>query len=109
MRNRLSSNIKFACRQTVVIVFGSRSVNVRVYPRGPTWKRHLEQLCPRYASKKDAETPEEIPCTTTTSQPLPIPEAPEPRQQTFRQRNPRLPDGKEYARDNPRRSKRNKK
>ena len=88
-----------------VKVFGSRTVNVRVYPRGPTWKRHLEQFCPRYSSKEDAEPPEEIPCTTTTSQPLPLPEAPDPRPQTSRQRNPRLPNGHEYTRDNPRHSK----
>ena len=47
--------------------------------------------------------------TTTTSQPLPLPEALEPRPQTSRERNPRLPDGNKYTRDNPRRSKRNKK
>ena len=34
---------------------GSRSVNVQVYPRGPVWRRHLDQLRPRYASIEDAE------------------------------------------------------
>ena len=43
---------------------------------GPTWKRHPKQLGPGYVSKKDAEPPEELPCTTTTSQPLPLPESP---------------------------------
>ena len=26
---------------------GTHRVNVRVYPRGPTWRRHIEQLQPR--------------------------------------------------------------
>lgn len=39
----------------VTKVFGSRSVNVRVYPRGITWRRHLEQLRARYTSPEDAE------------------------------------------------------
>ena len=37
----------------VTKVYGSRSVNVKVYPRGPTWRRHVEQLCPRYTSEED--------------------------------------------------------
>ncbi|XP_065062450.1 uncharacterized protein K02A2.6-like [Rhopilema esculentum] len=32
---------------------GSRSFNVRVQPKGPTWRRHLEKLQPRYASVED--------------------------------------------------------
>ena len=31
---------------TVIKVHGSRSVNVKVHPRGPIWRRHLEQLRP---------------------------------------------------------------
>ena len=31
----------------VTKVHGTRSVNVRVIPRGPTWRRHLDQLRPR--------------------------------------------------------------
>ncbi len=34
---------------------GTRTVNVRVYPRGPTWRRHLEQLQPRYVTEDDAD------------------------------------------------------
>ena len=34
----------------VTEVFGTRSVNVRVCPRGGTWRRHIEQLCPRYGA-----------------------------------------------------------
>ena len=36
-------------------VFGSRSVQVRVFPKGVTWRRHLEQLRPRYTSQEDTE------------------------------------------------------
>ena len=35
-----------------------RSVDVRVVPQGPTWRRHIEQLRPRHESAKDAD-PEE--------------------------------------------------
>lgn len=34
---------------------GTRTYNVRVQPRGPTWRRHLEQLQPRHVSAEDAE------------------------------------------------------
>ena len=34
---------------------GTRTMNVRVYPKGPTWRRHVEQLKPRYASQEDLE------------------------------------------------------
>ncbi|XP_067940407.1 uncharacterized protein [Watersipora subatra] len=55
-------------------VFGSRTVNVRILLRGPIWKRHLEQLCPRHASPENAESPAEIsntPSSLPKSQPLP--------------------------------------
>ena len=38
---------------------GSRSFNVKVIPRGPTWRRHNEQLRQRYASEENAEPEEE--------------------------------------------------
>jgi hypothetical protein len=38
----------------VTKVHGSRSVNVRVYPRGPTWRRHPEQLRLRDGTEQDA-------------------------------------------------------
>ena len=44
----------------VTKVHGARSVNVRVIPRGPTWRRHLDQLRPRYGSDQD-DDPCEIP------------------------------------------------
>ena len=43
----------------VTKVYGTRNVNVRVVPQGPTWRRHIEQLRPRHASKEDAE-PEHV-------------------------------------------------
>ena len=35
--------------------FGTRSVNVRVVPRGPAWRRHIDQLQRRYVSPDDTE------------------------------------------------------
>ena len=32
---------------------GTQNVNVRVLPRGPTWRRHVDQLRPRYATEDD--------------------------------------------------------
>nr|KAG5699460.1 hypothetical protein BaRGS_016306 [Batillaria attramentaria] len=34
---------------------GTRCFNVKVVPRGPVWRRHWEQLRPRYASEEDSE------------------------------------------------------
>ena len=36
-------------------MYGSRSVSVRVCPRGGTWRRHIEQLRPRYGVQEDAD------------------------------------------------------
>ena len=44
----------------VTKVHGTRSVNVRVIPQGPTWRRHLDQLRTRYGSDQD-DDPCEIP------------------------------------------------
>ena len=35
---------------TVVRVLGERCVNVKVSPHGPVWRRHVEQLQPRYSN-----------------------------------------------------------
>jgi len=35
--------------------FGTRSVNRRVVPRGPVWRRHIDQLQRRYVSPDDTE------------------------------------------------------
>jgi len=39
----------------VVKRFGPRSFNVRVVPRGPVWRRHIDHLQRRYVSPDDAE------------------------------------------------------
>ena len=36
-------------------VHGSRSVYVWVFPRGPVWHRHIEQLRPRYGVEQDLD------------------------------------------------------
>ena len=36
-------------------VHGTRTFTVEVHPRGPLWKRHLEQLRPRYGVVEDAD------------------------------------------------------
>ena len=54
----------------VTKVHGTRSVNVRVIPRGPTWRRHLDQLRPRYGSDQDddhCEIPTSVLSTETLS------------------------------------------
>jgi len=42
---------------TAIVVkrFGTRSVDVRVVPRGPVWRRHIDQLQRRYVSPDDTE------------------------------------------------------
>ena len=39
----------------VTKVFGSRSCNVKVVPKGGTWRCHIEQLRPRYGVLEDAD------------------------------------------------------
>ena len=39
----------------VTKVHGSRSVYARVCPRGPVWRRHIEQLRPRYGVEEDLD------------------------------------------------------
>jgi len=39
----------------VVKRFGTRGVNMRVVPRGPVWRRHIDQLQRRYVSPDDTE------------------------------------------------------
>ena len=45
---------------TVVKVHGTRSVNVKVHPRGPIWKRHINQLRLRYGADQDDDPGENI-------------------------------------------------
>ena len=42
---------------------GTRTFNVRVYPSGPTWRRHVEQLQPRFGLPDDADPGEYIDVT----------------------------------------------
>ena len=59
----------------VTKVFGTRTVSVRVVPRGPIWRRHIDQLCPRYRTNEEADlgempsslaTPDKIPTEVVT-------------------------------------------
>ena len=84
-------------------VHGTRSVNVRVIPRGPTWRRHLDQLRPRYGSDQD-DDPCEIPTSVLSTETLPAGTDHASSSSSMNQRNnPRLPTGDEYGRYNPRR------
>ena len=40
---------------TITRIHGTRTFTVKVHPRGPPWKRHLEQLRPRYGVVEDAD------------------------------------------------------
>ena len=92
----------------VTKVHGTRSVNVRVIPRGPTWRRHLDQLRPRYGSDQD-DDPCEIPTSVLSTETLPAGTDHASSSSSINQRNnPRLPTGDEYGRHNLRRSARTK-
>ena len=92
----------------VTKVHGTRSVNVRVIPRGPTWRRHLDQLRPRYGSDQD-DDPCEIPTSVLSTETLPARTDHASSSSSMNQRNnPRLPTGDEYGRHNLRRSARTK-
>ena len=92
----------------VTKVHGTRSVNVRVIPRGPTWRRHLDQLRPRYGSDQDDDSCE-IPTRVLSTETLPAGTDHASSSSSMNQRNnPRLPTGDEYGRHNPRRSARTK-
>jgi hypothetical protein len=107
----------------VTKVYGARSVNVKVLPRGPTWRRHIEQLQPRYASEDDNEPGDYQPPSnpaSTTQHPSTLatddvnpdenirgPEVTAPDVKP-RKPNPRMPTGSDYGPGNPRRSTRHK-
>ena len=92
----------------VTKVHGTRSVNVRVIPRGPTWRRHLDQLRPRYGSDQD-DDPCEIPTSVLSTETLPAGTDHASSSSSMNKRNnPRLPTGDEYGRHNLRRSARAK-
>lgn len=105
-------------------VFGPRSVNVQVFPRGPTWRRHIEQLQYRYGSSEDADPGEHTTLGNSAEPSLSKDNFPAqsvmientehsdpvfpPVKPKRVQRNPRLPTGNEYGSEHPRRSTRNK-
>ena len=81
----------------VTKVHGTRSVNLRVIPRGPTWRRHLDQLLPRYGSDQD-DDPCEMPTSVLSTETLPAGTDHASSSSSMNQRNnPRLPTGDEYA------------
>lgn len=82
---------------------GTRTVNVRVFPNGPTWRRHLEQLQPRYVSAEDFE-----PGDTPTTRASPETQMDSSRSETSKQEVTKRPPDHvpEYGPHNLRRSKR---
>ncbi|KFD45736.1 hypothetical protein M513_13395 [Trichuris suis] len=91
----------------VTKVFGARSVQVRVAPRGPLWKRHIEQLRPRYGVEEDADpgldTTHSRDMTTATLENSPA-VATNGKPAEDASHRPIMP--RNYGPDNPRRSKR---
>lgn len=95
---------------------GTRSFNVKVLPCGPVWRRHLEQLQPRYATDEDNDPGDtDYGSTAALMEPTDHPmelqardSSPRVRPAIHRDRpaNRRKPSGPEYGPDNPRRSKR---
>ena len=75
-------------------------INVRVIPRGPTWKRHLGQLRPRYSSDQD-DDPCEILKSVLSTETLPARTDHASSSSSNQRNNPRLPTGDEYGRHNP--------
>ncbi|KAK3722834.1 hypothetical protein RRG08_040217 [Elysia crispata] len=94
---------------------GARTILVHVCPRGPVWKRHIEQLRPRYGADQDADPGEVTILESTTHPPLQNP-APsvvpdstaQPPLQIPGPTEPmsRWPQQTTYGPDNPRRSRR---
>ncbi|KAK7091479.1 hypothetical protein V1264_009152 [Littorina saxatilis] len=88
---------------------GTRCFNVMVIPHGPVWRRHWEQLQPRYTTEEDNEPGEEVDTVSelVTDHPMEILETvPQTRRQTKPKGTPSVP---EYGPDNLRRSKRTRK
>ena len=50
-----------------VKVYGTWSVNARVLPRGPTWRRQVDQLRPRFGADQDKD-PGDGPAKTMSAQ-----------------------------------------
>ena len=93
---------------TITRVHGTRTFTVKVHPRGPLWKRHLEQLQPRYGVAEDTD-----PGVVTSEQSTSADSVPEqPKAETLsppaevKTSDQTVP---EYGRHNPRRSSRQRK
>ena len=77
----------------VKAIHGPRSVYVKVIPKGPVWRRHLDQLRPKYGADQDddpgfrAKPTQEL---HTKEGPIGKP----------KRRNPRLPNSDEYGPNN---------
>ena len=66
-------------------VHGSRTVTVKVLPRGPIWRRHVEQLRPRHASTEDEDPGElSVANSNATSTRVKGPEASSPDEYLFK-------------------------
>ena len=96
----------------VVKRYGTRSVNVRVLPRGPIWRRHIDQLRPRYGADQDADPGESLAESPTSGSGSSAPSvSAQPGSSTLdssrKTRRPRsLPSPVKYGPGNPRRSER---
>jgi len=99
----------------VTKVFGTRSVNVRVLPRGPTWRRRTDQLRPRFGADQDKDRGDDTTETDraqTDQQPTDDPRIQttrvqnQPAKPPRRRRNWRQPNNGQYGAHNPRRSER---
>ena len=87
---------------------GTRCFNVKVVPHGPVWRRHWEQLQPRYVTDEDNE-PGDVDNVSELLTDHPM-EVPGTVPQTQRHSRPKtVPPVPEYGPDNPRRSKRTRK
>ena len=89
---------------------GTRCFNVKVIPHGPVWRRHWEQLRPRYTSDEDNEPGDSVDMSNLlVDHPMEM-EIAENVPQTESRSGPTLPRYNlpvpEYGPDNPRRSKR---
>ena len=85
---------------------GTRCFNVKVVSHGPVWRRHWEQLQPRYVTDEDNEPGDVVDNVSelTTDHPMEIPGTAPQIQRHSRPRT--VPPVPEYGPDNPRRSRR---
>ena len=108
----------------VIKIYGPRCVAVRVYHKGPIWRRHVDQLRPRYGSVVDNEPGDTASGTrqshSTVFEELQDSETSEKgtgahqqfvtndqgQSSRMKRPNPRIPTGDEYGPDRPQRSER---